>query len=130
MATLAQVAEQMLNEAEEVRQAGGLTDADMLARMPASQRAGFLKGIGALKATPDRNSLDRSSAPDDTERRRRIRGAASCVAALRALSSEDQEDFATARRQMTPGGDDLTDILNKPMSLDEMIQKAGQIGGR
>lgn len=123
--TLAQAMLKTIKEDEEINKAGGLTDADMLARMPASQRAGFLKSIGSLEDTPRSNSLDRSNAPDETERKRRIDGAGRAVTALKA---EAQQAAVTVK--LPKDDDDLTEILNKPMSLNDMIRKAEEASRR
>lgn len=76
MATLLEAAQQAMRDSDAINQAGGLTDADMLARTPASQRARFLKSIGVLEANPPPNTLHQSNAPDEAERSRRIQGSA------------------------------------------------------
>lgn len=129
MASLLDLVKQTMRDADKISAAGGLTDADMLARMPASQRAGFLTSIGALQANPAHNSLNRSSAADPAERQRRVEGAAKAVKALKALSPEYQQTAARAKKP-SGGGDDLSDLLNKPMSLDDMLSKAEEISKR
>lgn len=105
MATLLEMVENTLREDAQINAAGGLSDADMLVRMPASQRAGFLESIGALQAKPPRNSLDRSSAPDAAERKRRTEGAAKAVKALKALSllGGQQKKAASSKRPKGSG---------------------------
>lgn len=125
MATLLDLVKNTMREHDEINAAGGLTDADMLARMPASQRAGYLKAIGALQDNPPKNTLDQSSAPDAAERKRRVEGAAKAVKALKALSPEGQQKAASEKLPGgSGGGDDLSELLNKPMSLDALIKKA------